>query len=754
MWKFLPDPFGEGETYGYPTPEYDTSRWQEVAVPGIFDQYNEGLRGYEGAGWFRTTVFVPKSWQGKAVRLHGEAANYHTKIWINGVAVGENQHGFLPFASDKSTTDAVRYGEFNTIVLCVDNIRRAGEVPGMERGWRPYGGILRSLWLEAEEAFSIIPVPSQEYPKRREDGSGEVALSLSVVTNGTEIAQAVVAELRIRDSQGQVVAEQRSEGLTITGESISHDFRLTVPAVAAWSPESPTLYTAEFRLWEGETVLDVCERRFGFRTIAVTGGRVQLNGSAVLFYGFNRHEDSNRSDMVADRETARQDLLRMKQMGANYVRLCHYPHDAQTLDLCDEIGLLVMAEIPLYWWRGNRIGEAAFQASQTAAEEQLQRLVARDFYHPSVVFWSVSNETEEQHDEVAAGNAHLIRFTRQLDPTRLVVHVSNHWLNREGDFSEDDVLCVNAYPTWGGHQWEKNPHIQPTEGATWWTENLNHLRETYPNKPILVTEFGFPAIAGVQNGSISEVQQAETLSKELSGILNCPAVCGATVWCWADHPWPEEPFINRITTSPFGVVRRNRERKVGLEVLERAFQGKSHRPSLVLRRANLENLPNLAALLPEGYILRTRNDDDLPSLTRLMVAAYPEITWSEEGVRDALITDETVKTTFVIECVGELVATASARWQPERYPDEGYVHWVASNPEHRGKRLGYITTAATLHEFAQWGAKGSILHTDDFRVPAIKVYLNLGFMPVLEHATHLSRWDRLRPQLTGYDLGL
>ncbi|GAB4456712.1 MAG: hypothetical protein OHK0029_15170 [Armatimonadaceae bacterium] len=166
-------------------------------------------------------------------------------------------------------------------------------------------------------------------------------------------------------------------------------------------------------------------------------------------------------------------------------------------------------------------------------------------------------------------------------------------------------------------------------------------------------------------------------------------------------------------------------------------------PQLVLRRPDLRDLPDPQSLLPEGYHLRTRQESDLPRLTALMVRAYPEIEWNEQKVADALIGDQSVKKTFIIEQNGTLIATASARWQPERYPGEGYVHWVASDPEHRGKRLGYIATLAVLHEFAAWDATSAVLHTDDFRVPAIKVYLNLGFVPVLNHPSFPERWQKL-----------
>jgi GNAT superfamily N-acetyltransferase len=433
----------------------------------------------------------------------------------------------------------------------------------------------------------------------------------------------------------------------------------------------------------------------------------------------------------------------MKQMGANFVRLCHYPHDPRTLDLCDEIGLLVMCEIPLYWW-GNR--EEDHAAKLEVAKRQLTRLIMRDRGHPSVIFWSVSNETSEEAPEVAAGNAELVRLAKQFDPKRLATHVSDKWTN-EPRSDADDVICVNSYPTWSARAWQHNPQYEPAEGAGWWRENLAKLHERYPGKPIVVAEFGYPAIEGVADGGIGEAFQAETVEAELRGILGAgPYVSGATIWCWADHPWAEDNWINYLTTSPFGVVARDRRSKQAAPVVERLFKAAPGHPSLFLRRPSLDDLPALE--LPDGYTLRTATDEDAEQLGAVLKAAFPEIDWwGTEGARKHLLDDETVKTTFVIEKGGRIVATASARLVPDAYPGSGYVHWVGADPEHRGKRLGFLASLATLHEFVRLGCKDAVLETDDFRLPAIKVYFKLGFAPEYRHATHAPRWARLGPRL-------
>ena len=173
--------------------------------------------------------------------------------------------------------------------------------------------------------------------------------------------------------------------------------------------------------------MDSQSLRIGFRRIETRKDKLYLNGVPIVLTGFNRHEDSITRNMCMDLETARSDFKEMKDAGANFVRLCHYPHHPGEVDLCDELGLLVMDEIPLYWWDGLAEGEEACAHKLQAAKDQLTALIQRDRNHPSVIFWSVSNETEEDRPEVVAGNDALVKLAKKLDPTRLAVHVSNHW---------------------------------------------------------------------------------------------------------------------------------------------------------------------------------------------------------------------------------------------------------------------------------------------------------------------------------------
>ncbi len=165
---------------------------------------------------------------------------------------------------------------------------------------------------------------------------------------------------------------------------------------------------------------------------------------------------------------------------------------------------------------------------------------------------------------------------------------------------------------------------------------------------------------------------------------------------------------------------------------------------LHMRRADLQNLPPLQ--LPDGYTLREYSKDDESGIATLLQTTFGDV-WTTERVQRELTEAADVKQTYVIEHNAEIVATASARLLPQMYPNAGYVHYVAAAPGHAGKKLGYIVSLATLHEFARLGCTSAVLDTDDFRLPAVKTYLNLGFVPHHTDDTHAERWTTVQANL-------
>jgi len=753
LWRFQPDISArEGEQSGYFALECDTRFWREVSVPNDFEACAPGLDTYEGVGWFRRNVFVPEDWRGKRIILRFESVNYHAKVWVNGQEVGENPDGFLPFQFP--VQDLIRFGGENVIAVKADNFRREGEVPGMQRGWRTFGGILREVELVATDPLYLDQVRIAAEPS---DEGGKISIRAEVKNERPEMCEAKI-RIQVTDSEGRSLASLTSQPVAIeNGAETVFSLNGEVESINLWSPDTPELYSAEMQLCLDDQPMDEKSIRFGFRRIQTEDGKLLLNGEPIYLTGFNRHEDSPYRNMSTDLEMARQDLSAMKELGSNFVRLCHYPHHPGELDICDELGIMAMCEIPLYWWNGYQEGEENCARKLEAAKRQFSAMIRRDINHPSVIFWSASNETEEHRPEVVEGNRELVLLAKEMDSTRPAVHVSCHW-KQHPHFDEDDVICVNSYPSLDRRGYRGQVDYDLSESTRIWRENLETLHGQYPHKPILVTEFGYASLEGVFGNGLGEDLQAEAIEKEFAG-MDAPYVCGATIWCWADHPWPQATydFCRHIGISPYGVVTRERRRLRAYNTVRRLFREKqniqekprtSSSPGIgvTMIRHDMENIPQFP--FPEGFSIRPMRLDE--------GGLWNDIVWDAEGhVSDRLFHRQfgsdiqaTQWRSFIITNEkGVGVGTLSA-WYLRDYRGENYglIHWVAVRPAYQNKGLGKAGMSFALNKMAQWHDR-CLLHTSIKRIPAIKIYLDAGLMPDLRNEHEIEKWRQVKDVL-------
>lgn len=758
LWRAQPDPSGEGEGAGWARVDYEERFWREVRLPNAFDALHPALEGYEGTVWFRRHVVVPQDWHGRRVMLRFQGVNYHAEVWVNGACVGRYEDGFLPFAFE--VQDRLRYGTENTIVVRVDNERRAGEVPGLERGWRTFGGILREVELLATDPLYLDHAVLEATPAAH---GGHVRIVVAL-HNGHSTEEQVSVSAQVRGDRPAPLAILQAGPTTIaSGGAAELCVEGLVEDVEAWSPATPRLYGAVLEVHTGDRLADRQTIRFGFRQIEAREGKLWLNGQPVYLTGFNRHEDSPERGMAPDLEAVRRDLSEMKAAGANFLRLCHYPHHPGELALCDELGLLAMGEIPLYWWKGNEDGEDHCKRALEAAKRQLRAMIDRDRNHPSLIFWSVSNETREDRPEVAEGNRELVRLAQALDPTRLAVHASNHWRG-EGDFCVDDVVCVNGYPSFDAHRREGVGAYELAASTRFWRDELAALHARYPGKPILVSEFGHPAFQGVRGNAYGEDTQAAAIAHEFAG-MDAPYVCGATVWCWADHPWPPTTFgyCRYLATSPYGVLTRSRHKLEAYRVIARLFRERqghdeeskpaAPRPGragyeLHMIRPDLEGIPRVA--FPKGFGIRPMRLDEGAVWLDIQRDAepyfpIPDDLFVREFCRDPQATQW--RSFLVVDGKGVAVGTVSAWYNPDyRGRDYGQIHWIAIRPAYQGLGLGKAALAFALQELAKRHER-CYLGTQSRRLPAIRMYLNFGFLPDLETPGAVAGWCEVRAQL-------
>jgi beta-glucuronidase len=735
MWRFAPDFHREGERLGFQTETFDARLWREVGVPSCFEAGCPSLDGYEGVCWYRRAFSLPADWGTRRVVVRFEAVNYRAKVWLNGRFLGENRDGFLPFEFDISPT--IRRPGSNLLAVAADNAHHEGDVPGNHTGWRGFGGILREVALIATDPLFVREARVLAAPNAK---GGDASFTVRVAnTSAAEASPAV--ELDILDPASQICGRFHAGPVALPAGA-EHTFELGghIPGAEPWSPAKPMLYTAAIRLREGDRLADEQTVSFGFRRIQTTTDGLLLNGQPIFLTGFNRHEDSPRTAMAPDPDLVRRDLEAMKEAGANMVRLCHYPHHPDTLALCDRLGLLVFAEVPLYFWNNAAEGKRTNEARCRTAARQLERLIARDYNHPSIVAWSVSNETREEVPEVAESNRRLIRHIRALDASRLCVHVSNRWVPHP-NFDDDDVICINAYPSMRRQPDGSGPAADGgARSAAWWHTHLAALRAKYPGKPVLVTEFGYCSFAGTHGHAYGEDEHAQVIRAEFAALAES-GVCGALIWCWADHPWPAGRFLGGLAMSPFGVLSRSRERLAPFHAARQLFrarqgleqgvaQAAAGSTSVVMVRPNLAGIPE--APFPEGYGLRPMTPDDIGLWTDIQRDAEPYLNITDRTFRDEFGDDPGLlgrRCFIVTDPRGLGIGTISAWFNRDFHgEDYGRIHWVSVRPSAQGKGLGKAALAQALRVMAQWHDR-CYLVTSIERVPAIRLYLAFGFQP-------------------------
>ena len=343
--------------------EYDFDRSATMTIPGDWNTQDDRLFFYEGTIWFKKD-FTYAARPGKRVFLYFGAVNYICNVWVNGQEAGSHEGGFTPFSFD--VTELLQEGD-NFVIVRVNNERNPENVPTLNFDWWNYGGITRDVMLvETPEVF--IDDYLVQLPKGMTDVvEGYIRLNSPTagVPVGLQIPELGIDRQFVTDEQGEV------------------HFRMGARP-ELWSPASPRLYDVTVSGPE-ETICD----RIGFRNISTEGKSILLNGQPIFLKGISIHEEAPfRQGRVISREEATILLGWAKELGCNFVRLAHYPHNEHTIRVAEEMGLMVWSEIPVYW-------TIRFDNPPTLqnASAQLREMMERDKNRCAVVVWSVANET-------------------------------------------------------------------------------------------------------------------------------------------------------------------------------------------------------------------------------------------------------------------------------------------------------------------------------------------------------------------------
>lgn len=517
--------------------EYDFDKSPVLRVPGDWNTQRESLFFYEGTIWYKRSFDYEKK-PGTRVFLHFGAANYQAIVYVNGSKAGEHIGGFTPFDFE---VGALLHDGSNFVVVKVDNKRHPEAVPTINTDWWNYGGLTRSVQLiELPETFI------QDAVVQLTKGS-QTEITATVRMRGPKASQTVNIE----------IPEAKLRATVKTDASGTGTVSFKAPKLDLWSPEHPKLYDVRI---VGET--DSMSDRIGFRTIEVKGEDILLNGHPIFLRGISMHEEAPfRGGRGLSIEESRTLLGWIKDLGGNFVRLAHYPHDEMTTREADRLGLLVWSEVPVYW-----TVQFTNPASYDNARNQLEENITRDRNRASIIIWSVANETplEEARTKFLS---RLADEVRRLDSTRLVSAAL--LVKRTGDTiavddplsASLDVIGCNEYIGW---------YVDTPETA----DTLN-WSSSY-GKPLVISEFGADARYG-RHGDASErftEEYQERLYKHQVGMLKrISFLRGMSPWILMDFRSPRRslPEVQEFWNRK-GLFSERGERKKAFYVLQKFYE--------------------------------------------------------------------------------------------------------------------------------------------------------------------------------------
>ncbi|MEQ9296931.1 MAG: glycoside hydrolase family 2 TIM barrel-domain containing protein [Cyclobacteriaceae bacterium] len=516
--------------------EYDFDHSYRLNVPGDWNTQMEKLYYYEGTIWYKKTFQKPER-DGRKV-LYFEGVNYQCKVYLNGELLGDHVGGFSPFSFD--VTDKLK--DSNHLILKVDNKRLREAVPTINFDWWNYGGITRSVAMIFLDDSYIEDYSLQLDEEGRIEGWAKL--------KGDNIANREVS-LEIDELKTDLLLRTDQDGYA--------KFNIKAKPVL-WTPDNPKRYRVTLGL-EGVTFED----QIGFKTIETDGSQILLNGEPIFLRGISMHEEAPfGGGRVTTPEQARVLLSWVKELGCNFIRLAHYPHNEFTVKIAEEMGLLVWSEIPVYWTI-DYDNPSTYQN----AEQQLQDMISRDKNRVGIALWSVANETPVTESRLTFLRR-LIDQVKMLDDTRLITAALNIQSSEGNKTVIDDplgeyidVIGINSYCGWyGGRPYECGDKV--------WDNPYN--------KPMIMSEVGGGALAGMR-GTVderwTEDYQAEVYKYNLEMLDKIDFLAGVSPWLLMDFRSPRRNLRHiQKDYNRKGIISEKGIRKKAFYVLQEYYDQK------------------------------------------------------------------------------------------------------------------------------------------------------------------------------------
>ncbi len=520
-----------------------TSKWEQVSLPHTWnttDAMDDIPDYYRGIGWYKRNINISKQLKDKAVSLFFEGANQETEVFVNGKKAGKHIGGYTGF--NIQVEKLLKFGEQNEIVVKVDNSFNPSIAP-LTADFTFYGGIYRDVYLittnkirfagdhGSKGVYITTPVVS--------DRSAQVQ-SKSIVSNTSNKSVSFKILNDLFDASGKKVSESKMQILLKPGDIKSVQQKLPeIEFPKLWSPEEPYLYKVITKIvsHSGE-IIDEISNQIGFRWFSFDADKgFFLNGKPYKLIGASRHQDyKNLGNAVSD-ELAIKDVELLKSMGANFLRVAHYPQDPSVMEACDSIGLLASVEIPVV----NEITES--DSFYRNCEQMQLEMIHQNFNHPSVIIWCYMNEVllkthhagdkekkQTYYNNIRQLAQRLENITRAEDPHRYTMMANHGNLEQykiAGLLQIPMLIGWNLYSGWYGGSMDEFPNF------------LDDFHKSYPTIPFLVTEYGADADPRIRSTKPIRFDKSVEYTTKfhqfyLTEMLKRPYVSAAIVWNLAD----------------------------------------------------------------------------------------------------------------------------------------------------------------------------------------------------------------------------
>ena len=511
--------------------DFSFDEWDTMTLPCCWNTAAPEFKLYDGSMDFTRKFTYEKQREDERVILKIGACNYYCRVFLNRKYIGTHKGGNTPAYFD--ITDSLE--RENRIHIHADSTRREEQVPSAVTDWFNYGGVYRDI--------ELIRVPKLHIKDFRialepDSGFGKIRAFVKLSESVNESVELTISELDVRvdipiaDGTGEILFDSTPE---------------------LWSPESPRLYDVTLRCGNDEV-----RDRVGFREIRIRGMEILLNGKPIFLRGVCCHEDDFYHGKALTDDDRLINIRNAKDLGCNFMRAAHYPHSERMAQQCDEEGLLLWEELPVYW--GVMFGN---DNTRKDAENQLRELIARDFNRASVIIWSVGNENFDT-DERFKFMGGLADTAHELDRTRLVsaACLANFAKNAIEDRLEQklDIIGLNEYMGWYIADWSKLPEL---------------FENSRPEKPVIISEFGADAYAGhhgTENDKGTEECQAYIIERQTEEIAKIGYIKGMSPWILNDFRSPRRTSAYQRYFNTKGLLSADRtHKKLAFSVLQKFY---------------------------------------------------------------------------------------------------------------------------------------------------------------------------------------